>query len=130
MRETKAPPIQSDLGSTAIAMIDQLAIRVAKLIIDDLNERVLLRPRLLTYAQAANYLGFLTPEGTPSISALRQRKGQFPEDCHINIGKALRWDVEALDRWIQSQIKTPKLELEPNPKRKSKGNERRGKGRN
>ena len=86
------------------ALLNEVAERTAKLVIKRLEGNILLRPRLLNYEQAAKYLGFVTADGSgPSVSALRQRKGQFPDECFITIGKAVRWDVEALDKWIDSK---------------------------
>lgn len=100
----KATTISTD--DAVRALLDELAKKTAKLVIANLEGNLLLRPRLLNYEQAAKYLGFVTADRSgPSVSALRQRKmeGQFPEECSITIGKAVRWDVEALDRWIDSK---------------------------
>jgi len=83
--------------------MNEIASKIATLVIEKLEGKALLRPRWLNYEQAAAYLGFVTAEGKPSVSALRQRKDQFPEDCHQTIGKAVRWDVEALDSWLVSK---------------------------
>ena len=92
----------SDVDKAFEVLLAELADRTAKLVIERLESKVMLRPRLLDYEQAASYLGFLTADGKPSVSALRQRKAenQFSDDCFITIGKAVRWDLEALDKWI------------------------------
>src|SRR5258708_5394122 len=94
-----------DLDDSVKMLLDELAERTAKLVMEKLEGKVLLRPRLLNYEQAAAYLGFLTIDGKPSKSALRQRKaeGQFSDECSITIGNAVRWDVQALDKWVDSK---------------------------
>ncbi len=58
----------------------------------------LMNKRLLTYVEAAEYLGL-------TRSALAQRKldGQFPSSCWTMIGSTVKWDRVALDSWIESQ---------------------------
>jgi len=85
------------------ALLDRLAQKTAALVLQRLEKRLLLRPKLLDYTEAAKYLGFYSADAKVPESPLRQRKKQFPDDCFIEIGNALRWDVEALDKWIDAE---------------------------
>lgn len=97
METSTVPKSVPSLGPAAETLIDQIASRIATLVTEKLEGRALLRPRWLNYGQAATYLGF------QSDSALRQRKNQFPSDCYTTIGKTLRWDVDELDKWLDSK---------------------------
>jgi hypothetical protein len=101
MENLTVPKSAPSIGSHAEELIDQIASKVAMFVIERLEGRVLLRPRWLNYGQAAAYLGF------QSDSALRQRKNQFSSACYTTIGKTLRWDVDELDRWLNSKKQTP-----------------------
>ena len=97
MEKSKVPESVQGISSAAEALMNQMASKIAALVMDKLEGRILLRPRWLNYEQAAAYLGF------QSDSALRQRKNQFPSACYTTIGKTLRWDVDELDRWLDSK---------------------------
>jgi len=89
------------------ALLDRLAQKTADRVLKHLEDKVLLRPRLLNYRQAAKYLGFDPTGKVDPASPLRQRKqkGQLPDDCSFYFGGTLVWDAEALDSWIDSEVK-------------------------
>ena len=94
-------------------LLDELARRVAKVVLAELEDK-LFRPRLLNGKQAAWYLGI---EGSDPAQVLRQRKGEkhFSDTCWIKMGRSTMWDVDALDKWIDSKkSRVPRAKSAPN----------------
>jgi hypothetical protein len=77
-------------------LIMAIARETAKLVLAGLRQESPSR-RWADTNDAAERLGITT-------TALRQRKssGQIPDDCFVKMEGSVRWDLEALDRWMES----------------------------
>lgn len=81
-------------------LIEQLARRTAaiaaKIVLDEL-QRNPVKSRWTDTKGAAKHLGW-------TATALAQRKsaGQIPDDCYTKVGGSVRWDLDALDQWLES----------------------------
>lgn len=122
--EESNPTSRMHLGSGEMLdeILDRLARKTAAMVVERLEGKVLLRPRLLNYKQAAKYLGFDPTGKVDPASPLRQRKqkGQLPDNCSFYFGGTLVWDAEALDKWIGAEVKAH----QPRSRRSSKKNAR------
>jgi hypothetical protein len=79
-------------------MIEEVSRRTAIKVLDELRRNPIARPKWTDTEGAAHYLDL-------TVTALRQRKqsGQIPDDCYTKLGTSVRWDLDALDRWMESQ---------------------------
>ena len=77
--------------------LNQLSKAIAVRVLEQIRPLLESRPvaRLLTYEQAAAYLGL-------TASALKQRKssGQIPDYVYVRMGTTILFDIRELDRWI------------------------------
>lgn len=58
--------------------------------------------RLLTAMELARYLAI--PRGTIYVWNCERR---IPAQCVVKLGRALRFDIAAIDRWIDAQRASP-----------------------
>lgn len=81
-----------------------VAERTAKLVMLGLQEVIAelkqppkMQPRWIDYEAAATRLNL-------TVTALRQRRaaGKIPDSVCSQMGKTIRFDLEALDRWMES----------------------------
>ncbi len=78
-------------------LIEEVSRRTALKLLDELRRNPIVRPKWTDTEGAAQYLAL-------TVTALRQRKhsGQIPDECYTKIGNSVRWDLDALDRWMES----------------------------
>lgn len=57
--------------------------------------------RLLSVKELAAYIG----STTGSIYTLKS-KGEIPKNCIVKRGRSLRFDVIAVDKWIEEELKS------------------------
>lgn len=75
----------------------KLVMEELRFMIDQLRQPPRIEPRWIDYEGAATRLNL-------TVTALRQRKaaGKIPNWVCSQMGKTVRFDVEALDRWMES----------------------------
>src|SRR4051812_11871651 len=78
-------------------LIAAVAERTARIVLAELREDGGVKPRWVDIATAASHLDL-------TVTALRQRRshGQIPDSCVVKFGNSLRFDLAALDHWMES----------------------------
>lgn len=79
-------------------LLEEYARMTAKMMVAELKDNPIIKPRYTDTAGAATYLGM-----TETALAQRKSKGQVPESCYTKVGNSLIWDLEGIDAWMVDQ---------------------------